>query len=127
MQFYSSSKVPEPDKTVDYVFVTASAFGLGHNSKIFIIMPNRRNLKRTINNICSDVFAECVATSLYHLPAGESNVDAILTSILAIRNDFISRISHPEPGMRRKKYYDSLANSFSEQITEVIDQISNLH
>ena len=90
-------------------------------------MPNRRDLKRTINNMCSDVFAECVATSLYHVPTDEANVDAILKSIITIREDFISRVSHPEPGMKRKDYYNHLANSFIEQITEVIDQISNLH
>lgn len=88
-------------------------------------MPNKKDLKKSINNICSDIFAECVAMSLYH-HAHEENVDALLSSILAIRNDFISRISHPEPGMRPKEYYDHLAKSFTEQITETIDQISNL-
>ena len=90
------------------------------------IMPNRKDLKSTINSICSDVFAECVAMSLYHGNAHEDNVEALLKSILAIRNDFISRISHPEPGMKKKVYFDHLANSFAEQISEVIDQISNL-
>ncbi len=90
-------------------------------------MPNKKDLKRTINNICSDVFAECVAMSLYHTSINESNVDAILSSILAIRSDFISRISHPEPGMKKKVYYDHLAKAFTEQITEVMDQISNMH
>ena len=88
-------------------------------------MPNKKDLKKSINNICSDIFAECVAMSLYH-HAHEENVDALLSSILAIRDDFISRISHPEPGMRPKEYYDHLANSFTEQISEIIDQISNL-
>lgn len=89
-------------------------------------MANRKDLKTSINNICRDVFAECVAMSLYHGKADEENVDALLYSILAIRNDFISRISHPEPGMDKKVYFDHLANSFTEQITEIIDQISNL-
>lgn len=89
-------------------------------------MPNRKDLKSTINNICSAVFAECVAMSLYHGKTHEENVDALLESILAIRNDYISRISHPEPGMKKKEYFDHLAHSFTEQITEIIDQISNL-
>ena len=89
-------------------------------------MPKRKDLKNTINTICSDVFAECVAMSLYHGNADESNVDALLSSIMAIRDDFISRISHPEPGMKKKQYFDHLASSFAEQISEVIDQISNL-
>jgi hypothetical protein len=89
-------------------------------------MPNKKDLKSTINSICSDVFAECVAMSLYHSKADEENVNALLASILDVRDDFISRISHPEPGMKKKEYYDHLARSFTEQISEIIDQISNL-
>ena len=88
-------------------------------------MPNRKDLKKSINSICSDVFAECVAMSLYS-NTHEENVDAVLSSILAIRADFISRISHPEPGMKKKDYYDHLANAFTEQISEVMDQICNM-
>ena len=91
-----------------------------------IDMPKRKELKKTINTICSDVFAECVAMSLYHGNANESNVEALLSSIMAIRDDYISRISHPEPGMKSKVYFDHLASSFAEHISEVIDQISIL-
>ena len=89
-------------------------------------MPNRKDLKKSINAICSAVLAECVAVSLYHGKAEESNVNALLASILATRDDFISRISHPEPGMSKKAYYDHLAANFSEQISEIIDHICNL-
>ena len=89
-------------------------------------MPNRKDLKRSINTICSDVFAECVAVSLYHGKANEDNVNALLKSIISTREDFISRISHPEPGMKKKEYYDHLAASFTEHISEIIDQIANL-
>ena len=89
-------------------------------------MPNRKDLKKTINNICSDVFAECVATSLYSGKTNEDNVDSLLATILNVRNDFISRISHPEPGMRPKEYYDHLAKDFTEHISEIIDHIGNL-
>ena len=89
-------------------------------------MANRKELKTTINNICSDLFAGCVAMSLYHSKTDEANVEALLASIVSVRNDFISRISHPEPGMKKKVYYDKLAADFSEQASEIIDQIFNL-
>ena len=89
-------------------------------------MPNRKYLKHTINTICSDVFAECVAISLYHGKTNEDNVEALLKSIISTREDFISRISHPEPGMSKKVYFDKLANDFTEHISEIIDQIANL-
>ena len=88
---------------------------------------NKKDLKKTINAICSDIFAECVAMSLYHGKTDEANTEALLASILATRDDFISRISHPEPGMPPKKYYDHLANDFSKQMGEILDQINALN
>lgn len=89
-------------------------------------MPNKRDLKRTIQTICDDVFAECIAISLYEGGVHEENVESLLTSIIVTRNDFISRISHPEPGMSQKKYYDKLAHDFAESISEIIDQMGYL-
>lgn len=89
-------------------------------------MPNKRDLKKTINNICNDVLSECVAASLYSGNADPSNVEALVTSIIITRNDFVNRISHPEPGMKPKLYYDKLASDFSKQMTEILDQINAL-
>lgn len=65
-------------------------------------MANKRDLKRTINYITSDMFAECVAASLYSSKPAAEDVDGILTAIVMIRTDFICRVSHPEPGMEQK-------------------------
>ncbi len=89
-------------------------------------MANKRNLKRTINYICSDLFAEAVAASLYGEKPNKDNIDALLTSILIIHSDFISRISHPEPGMNTKLYYKTLIEDFNKQVGEIIDQIQNI-
>ena len=86
---------------------------------------NKRDLKRQIDYICSDLFAECVATSLSGNPDME-NVDALLSSILTIHNDFIRRVSHPEPGIPPKKYYKELVDSFYKQVDEIVDHIGNL-
>ncbi len=71
-------------------------------------MANKRDLKRTINYITSEMFAECVAASLYKSKPADEDVDGILTAIVMIRTDFICRVSHPEPGMEQKKYYKKL-------------------
>ena len=84
-------------------------------------MANKRTLKKTINYICSDLFAECVAASLY------SGKPALLTSILSIQSDFIRRISHTEPGMKNKVYFQNFMKDFNKQVSEIIDQIGNLH
>ncbi|MBR4924362.1 MAG: hypothetical protein IKZ61_01285 [Prevotella sp.] len=88
-------------------------------------MTNKRNLKKTINNICDDLFAECIAASLYNNKK-DSDIDPILTSIIQINSDFIRRISHPEPGMAQKDYYKRLISDFEKSANEIVDQICNL-
>ncbi len=89
-------------------------------------MANKRDLKRTINYITSELFAETVAASLYNGKPTQEDVDGILSSIVMINSDFISRVSHPEPGVKQKTYYKKLTIDFNKQVSEIIDQISNL-
>lgn len=92
-------------------------------------MGNKKDLKKTINYICSDLFAECVAASLYG-SAHETrpdDVDAVLSSIILLHKDYVSRISHPEPGMPQKKYFKDLIAKFNKKTDEIIDQIQNLN
>ena len=88
-------------------------------------MANKRDLKRTINYITSELFAETVAASLYN-GTQQADVDGILSSIVMVNDDFIKRVSHPEPGIKPGDYYKSLFADFSKQVGEIIDQISNL-
>ncbi|MBR5687918.1 MAG: hypothetical protein IKX36_08160 [Prevotella sp.] len=89
-------------------------------------MASKRTLKQTVNSICNAVLSECIAAYLYSGHIDQKNADALIDSIIGIRNDFVSRISHPEPGMPAKTFYNDLANDFNKQICEVIDQIGNL-
>lgn len=89
-------------------------------------MANKRNLKRTINNICGELFAECIAESLYNDKPANENVEALLSSIVVINDNYVRRISHPEPGMPAKLYYKDLIEKFNKETGEVIDQICNL-
>ena len=89
-------------------------------------MANKRDLKRTVNEISQELLAECVAASLYNGKPAKGDVDALLSSIILMRNDFVSRISHPEPGMKAREYFDNLAHQFSKQVCEISDQIHNL-
>ncbi|MBR5729399.1 MAG: hypothetical protein IKX61_04215 [Prevotella sp.] len=89
-------------------------------------MSNKKDLKKTINYICSELFAECVAASLYNGKPNEDSVNALLSSILMIQNDYVRRISHPEPGMKQKEYFKNLIDDFNKQTSEIIDQIASL-
>ena len=89
-------------------------------------MANKRELKRSINYITSELFSEAVAASLYNGNPTKEDVDGILSSILMLNSDYISRVSHPEPGIKQGEYYKNLIAGFNKQASEIIDQISNL-
>lgn len=89
-------------------------------------MANKRQLKQTINYICSELFAEAVASSLYSTAVNKESAESMLSTILVTRNDFVKRISHPQPGMEPKKYYKTLINDFNQRASDIIDQISSL-
>jgi hypothetical protein len=90
-------------------------------------MANKRSLKRGLNYICSELFAECIAASAYSDNCDKQNVDTLLKSIIHTHSDYIKRISHPEPGMKAKKYYQILISSFNDDVNEIVDAIKNLH
>lgn len=90
-------------------------------------MANKRQLKRTINYVTSELFAEAMAAVIYSGKANSKEEgDNILASIILMRDDFISRVSHPEPGIEPKKYYDVLVKDFNSAMSETVDNISNL-
>ena len=90
-------------------------------------MANKRDLKRGINYICSELFAECVAASVYNKNSDKDNVDSLLRSIISIHSDYVMRVSHPEPGMTAKKYYGVLIDGFNNEVIDIVDQINNIY
>lgn len=86
-------------------------------------MPKKKSLKHSINLFCEELFAECIAASLYG--QNRESAEALIFSTMKLRGDFISRISHPEPGMPQKQYFKTLKSDFVSKATEIIDQIRN--
>lgn len=89
-------------------------------------MANKRELKKLVNYICSDLFSECIAASLYNGNSNEEEVNSILISILIVQRDYVCRISHPEPGMPPKDYFKDLKERLNIQIEEISDNIANI-
>ena len=87
-------------------------------------MMNKRSLKKAINVVSDQLFANAVAVSLYGNNRNAENDQALIESIINMRNDFVSRISHPEPGMKKQEYYKDLREKFISQAQELADQIS---
>ena len=89
-------------------------------------MANKRNLKRNINYVCSELFSEAIAASMYSSKTSDEDVKALLASILVIHNDYVRRVSHLEPGLTPKVFYKNLVDSFNKQTSEIVDQVANL-
>lgn len=90
-------------------------------------MANKRNLKKAINNVCGELFAECIAASAVSRHEDtKANSEALLKAIVHMHSDYIMRVSHPEPGMKTKIYYNTLISSLNKDINDIADNISNM-
>lgn len=89
-------------------------------------MANKRTLKHAINLICEELFSEAVAASLYGKEQHQEDAEALVFSIIKMRNNYISRISHAEPGMKPKVYFSDLRENFNAEVGDMADQINNL-
>ena len=89
-------------------------------------MANRRQLKKQINLICEELFADYVAASLCGNKSNQPEAETILYSIAKLQNNYISRISHPEPGMPASKYFLDLKEQLGKEVCEILDHINNL-
>ena len=89
-------------------------------------MNNKKSLKKQINLICEELFVEFGAASVYGNAPDSQETETILSSIAKLQKNYISRISHPEPGMPASKYFKDLKEKFSKEVLEIIDHINNL-
>ena len=88
-------------------------------------MANKRLLKKRINLICEELFAESIATSLYGPQACKENAEAFSFSVIKMQDHYLRRISHPEPGISAKLYFKDLEDKFLAQVGEILDQINS--
>ena len=88
-------------------------------------MANRKDLKKAINYIAGELFTECIICSLNLSEEGKQKADKVMTDILNMQNEFISRISHTEPG-NVKGFYKKLREDFSTQVDEIVTAIGQV-
>ena len=88
-------------------------------------MAKRKDLKQLVNEVTSALFAECLAAKLYIKGVNPHMADEVLTDILKMQDEFLSRISHTEPG-NVKGFYKHFHAEFDQKVTEIIDAIDKL-
>ena len=89
-------------------------------------MANRRNLKKQVNYIAGELFTECMINSLFVPGTDKTKADELLADILEMQQEFISRISHTQPG-QVKQFYKKYHQDFNARIKTIIDNIAALN
>ncbi|MBQ4083726.1 MAG: hypothetical protein IJC77_05645 [Bacteroidaceae bacterium] len=81
-------------------------------------MANKRDLKKGINYVISELFLECIVLKQLK-KADSARADEILADILYLQSEFLSRAGHPEPGCV-KKYYRKLSEDFLTEADNIV-------
>ena len=89
-------------------------------------MASRRELKKTVNYISGELFSECLINSMFVPGTDKPKADQLMTEILKMQDEFISRISHTEPG-NVKGFYKKFRSDFNAKVNEIIDAIAKLN
>lgn len=89
-------------------------------------MASRKNLKKNVNYIFGELFAECWICSIASQNANKQTADEILNDILVAQNEFVSRISHTEPG-NVKGFYRKFRADFDKSVEGIIAKIDALN
>lgn len=90
-----------------------------------MIMANKRNLKKAINYIAGELFTECVVLKDFIPNTDKEKVTGVMTKVLAMQDEMLRRISHPEPG-NIKGFYKKLYQDLHTQVDAIADEISSL-
>lgn len=88
-------------------------------------MASRKNLKKVITFV-----VDGLATDAFLLSCNaEADVAAwvdLFNRIFSMNNDYVARVSHVEPGMPAKKYFNALCDSFNADAKALLEEINKL-
>lgn len=88
-------------------------------------MASRKDLKKNISAIVSELIGECIIRSQFVPGTDEQAAGEIVGKLIELDADFTSRVSHTEPG-NVKAYYRALYKDFNEQIEGICNEIEAL-
>ena len=88
-------------------------------------MASRRNLKKEVNYVIGDIFTECLIYKELIPGTDKSAADDIMIELLKIDTEFITRISHTQPGEARQ-YYRTYCNDFNEALKGIAAKLNSL-
>ena len=80
-------------------------------------MASRRELKKNVNYIAGELFTECLINSMF-IPGTDK--------VMKMQDEFVTRISHTEPG-NVKGFYKKFRADFNAKVNEIIEAIGKLN
>jgi hypothetical protein len=86
-------------------------------------MANRKQLKKSINMICGELFADCVALCMCSQGNNEK-YSLLMAEVLNLRADFVARISHADK-LRAAFYFKKLREDFTTKVNDLSERIVN--
>ena len=88
-------------------------------------MASRKNLKKVITFVVDELATEAFIMSYDAKGDTEAWVN-LFNKIFSLNNDYIARVSHVEPGMSAKKYFNVLCDSFNADAKAVLEEVATL-
>lgn len=85
----------------------------------------RREIKKDINSLCANLFAECVALLHYKNKTDIKDVENVMLIILKLQDDMVSRLSHVEPGST-KLFFKKMREELLTRTEEIVEHIKAL-
>lgn len=88
-------------------------------------MASRRNLKKSVKYIINDLYMESMICSLCSSEENIAEAEKMIHRVMKLQKEYISRISHTEPG-NVKGFYKKFKEDFSKEISDIIGELSKL-
>jgi hypothetical protein len=85
-------------------------------------MASRKNLKKVIGYISSELLSQAVYVAL-NSDRDTAEWNALFERILVMNNDYVARVSHKQPGMKASAYFDTLCESFDNEAKAIVAEI----
>ncbi len=85
-------------------------------------MASRKNLKKVIAFIVDDLATEAFFAS-YDAQGDTEAWVSVFNRIFGLNKEYVARVSHVEPGMPAKKYFNALCDSFNADAKEIHQEI----
>lgn len=80
-------------------------------------MASRKNLKKTVNYIIGEIYTDCMILQAIK-KTDDAKVEDVLNDLMDVQSDFVTRISHTEPG-NVKGFYSQFYKDFNDRVDAI--------